>query len=993
MYAQGGRDVRRRREGTNKPPVTEVKPETTTVKPAEAGFIISGKVLDAADGTTLPGAYIKLKETMQGTLTNDNGDFKLRVATENSVEVVINYIGYTTRTLTLRPGPTPITIQLKEGSLTTEEVVVSASRVSEKLKETSASITKLTLTDLRNASTLNLYEAISTTKELDGVSVGIGYKVYNARGFLAVINNRFSQRYDGVEFLTPGSNASAGNLLAPPDMDIENAEIVVGSASALYGPSAVNGLLNLRTRSPFDYTGVSFTTRIGINHINSPSFSPKLLGEVGFRYGRKVSEKFAYKFSFSGFRATDWVGDNNADGANYLGTTNTLFAPPGPGNAGYDGTNIFGDGNAFIFSYLNFQFLNPAPNPISPADLIRVGRTGYREEDLTDYNFYNYKFSAALHYRFKPRHELVVGSNITNTTALTPFIQRDKINNFWFHQHRVEVTGPSYFVRAYTSLQANTSLVSMQAVGSSLNRIYKGNEDWFTQYLYIYGTTTANNDINSALGIVRPGWVPLPVGNDAAARQFADSDNSDLAAYLTGIGDPRAIYFLGGSRLLPNTPVFDSTISVLRNTYSTNAVTANSNGSRFADYTGLGHVEGQYDFSEKLKNLPIQVGGSVRYYSISSNGTFYTDLPGSSRSTYEYGAYFQIGRQFFDERFKISASVRVDGNQFVTPQVSPRVSLTFSMDRNRRGFLRASFQRANRLPTVLQQFQQTDLGTFQQLSSQILVSEQSAFAQNLAQFNYTLESFRRYVNSEISNMPNPSILTTFPFKALQPEVINAFELGFRTTMDPGGTYIDLAVFYNDYTNFIGLVPLIGPRFNPDGTLVSPFTIQNLFRFGNVANYQVWANLPDKFSSFGYSLSLTSTLGDNWTTNGSFSYIQFLQPPNTTNVGLVDAYNTPAYKSNITLNGRNFLFKNLSVGLVHRWVDAYQFQVPNFNGFIPAFNVMDASISYDFTKAGLQLKLGGTNILNHRHVEVTFGPTIGSVFFLQLSYDPILFKRR
>ena len=83
----------------------------------------------------------------------------------------------------------------------------------------------------------------------------MGFKVINTRGFANTTNVRFAQLIDGIDNQTPHIGAPMANALGVTDLDIEKVEIIPGTASALYGMNAVNGLANFRTKNPFDTEG------------------------------------------------------------------------------------------------------------------------------------------------------------------------------------------------------------------------------------------------------------------------------------------------------------------------------------------------------------------------------------------------------------------------------------------------------------------------------------------------------------------------------------------------------------------------------------------------------------------------------------------------------------------------------------------------------------------------------------------------------------------
>lgn len=1003
----GQRNVRKRRERQRKVETTPLPAEETPAptKPADErvyrgrSALVKGRVIDADDKSPLISASVKYADSPVGALTDFDGNFTLPVTGTGKVTLLVSYIGYTTSEIQASSGQ-PIEVKLKAGTVATEEVVISSSRISERLKESNTSISKVTLAEVRSSTSSTVYENIANLRELDGVNIGVGYRVYNARGFLAVINNRFSQRYDGMEFLIPGNNASAGNLLGPSDIDVENAEVIVGPASALYGSSAVNGLLNIRTRSPFDFTGLTYSVKTGANHLSGSDFSTQPIFDVNMRYAAKLTKKASYKFSLASFIAQDWVGSTAQDGTNYAGTTNDLryseFVNGLPSSQragldpGYDGTSVFGDEVNFRFTEANFRGseFNPTRPISSPQDVIRVGRTGYKEFDLGNYDFRSYKASFAIHYRPKPNRELVYSSSVAYTNTMSLIVTRDYIKDFIFHQHRIEYTAPRYYLRMYATLQSNPNLINMNALGASINRQYKADDNWFVQYLTALGPQ--RDFVNDLLRQV-PGRTLLPSTTAPldqqllAVRNFADADNSSLAVLLDGSDNPIATYFTGGARLQPGTEAYDQARNRAMGT------SINDGGARISDYTGFVNLDGQYDFSKKqIRDFGLQIGGSIRVYRTSSNGSYYSDGDGSIYP-FEYGVFAQMNDDYsvgkVKSRLKGTYSIRIDGNQDISPRISPRVAFTYALDKGRKGFLRFSAQQAYRFPSLIQQFQDINLGSFRQIGT----GNNALARYGLVDNNFLLTSLNDYTSSFIAGNKSPSLLQTQTFGKLKPELSRTAELGFRTSFDRGNTYIDLSIFYSTYDDFIGLVPVIGGVTLPATGEPVKLNPDNIFRFQNIANYQVWTNLSTSFQSYGYAVAAETYLSTKLKAVANLSYIRFQKIGDERTIGLVDAFNTPNFKSNIALYGSQ-IANHWSFGVSTRWVNSFEFVVPNFRGSVPSYAVVDAVLGYTFWGSGFHLKAGANNLLNHRHVEVTFGPTVGSSFFLQLVFDKMVYRK-
>lgn len=939
--------------------------------------LLSGRVLDAITKEPLPGAIIRLQNSPVGALTDANGKFIINILKPGNVVLVITYTGYSTKMLVANPKGGTIQVMMEEGEIVTDQVVVSASRVPQQLKEASVSITKLSMADISRNPALNVYESFQQVKELEGLNVGIGYKVYNARGFLALVNNRFLQRYDGIDMLIPGNNATVGNLVGIPDLDVQNAEILVGSASVLYGSTAINGLLNITSRSAFEYPGFTSQIRTGINHIGNPISEPTLFQEIGFRYAKVFDKSLAAKLVVSAFRGNDWIADNDEDGANYQGTTNSFSFKSGRGNPGYDGTSVFGDEAFYNFSYLNFFKFSLTPgvtNPIdNPNTILRVSRSGYSEYDLVDYDFLNVKGLFSITKRFRGNVEASYTANLGIVNTMTPLITRDRLENFVFQHHKLELLTPRLSVRLYASLQSNPSMINLTATAGALNRAVKSDNDWLTQYIAVFGAT--NGEVNRVSG-----RAPYSAGSDAAARSFANSNNQSLSGLR-----PSAAYlqsFLGGgARLEPGTSNFDRVLDSVKKVRTTDG------GGRISDYTSFVNLEWQYGLLNGVRNktLDLNIGGSYRNYFVRSFGSFYSDSPESGFNAFDYGFYVNALSRVAGGAVNLNLSARLDGNQSISPKVSPRASVTINIDDGRVGFVRASAQRTFRLPNLVQQFQDLNLGVYRQIGPSRGVPQRYGIAGE--DNNYTLASIQTYTSTFLTGETNSAILETYDISELRPERVTSYEVGFRTSMKPGSTYIDFALFYNQFDDFIGLVPVVGK--SASANLNTPLNA-SLFNVTDLANYQVWSNIPNRFSNYGYSIGVDIAFSESIRLNTNGSFIWFQGGRTSSTIALVDLYNTPVFKANSLLTMSHF-YKNFNFSVNHRWSDTYEFQVPSFSSQIAAFNVVDAAISYDFS--GYQIKLGGTNVLNHYHVEIIYGPSIGAAYFVQVTVDPYLFPRR
>ena len=142
------------------------------------------------------------------------------------------------------------------------EVVVSASRVNEKLLQSPVSIQKAGEKYFHSSAAPTFFDALENLQGVQMITPSLGFRVINARGFANTTNVRFAQLVDGMDMQSPHIGAPIGNSLGPTDLDIDNVEIIPGVASALYGMNTINGMANFTTKNPFNSEGLTIQQKI-----------------------------------------------------------------------------------------------------------------------------------------------------------------------------------------------------------------------------------------------------------------------------------------------------------------------------------------------------------------------------------------------------------------------------------------------------------------------------------------------------------------------------------------------------------------------------------------------------------------------------------------------------------------------------------------------------------------------------------------------------------
>nr|MCU0386429.1 Plug domain-containing protein [Flavihumibacter sp.] len=162
-----------------------------------------------------------------------------------------------------------VNVNLAPSSSLGTEVVVSASRVPEKILESPVSIERVSSAAIRVSPAASYYDIIGSLKGVDLITSSLTFKTPTTRGFANSGNTRFNQLVDGMDNQAPGLNFSVGAIIGLSELDVDNMELLPGASSALYGPGGMNGTLLVSSKNPFKYTGLSFQAKAGMMNTDS----------------------------------------------------------------------------------------------------------------------------------------------------------------------------------------------------------------------------------------------------------------------------------------------------------------------------------------------------------------------------------------------------------------------------------------------------------------------------------------------------------------------------------------------------------------------------------------------------------------------------------------------------------------------------------------------------------------------------------------------------
>jgi outer membrane receptor protein involved in Fe transport len=184
-------------------------------------------------------------------------------------------------------------------------------------------------------------------------TASISFRTVTTRGFVASGNNRFNQLIDGMDNQAPGLNFSVGNIVGLTEPDVANMELLSGASSALYGSGGMNGTLLINSKNPFQYQGLSFNIKQGVNHIDGKQRKAAPFYDWSMRWAKAFNNKFAIKLTGQLMSAKDWEANDYDDVART--STNSKIKPGGnrSNDPNYDGVNVYGDetsANLFLVS-------------------------------------------------------------------------------------------------------------------------------------------------------------------------------------------------------------------------------------------------------------------------------------------------------------------------------------------------------------------------------------------------------------------------------------------------------------------------------------------------------------------------------------------------------------------------------------------------------------------------------------------------------------------
>ena len=898
---------------------------------------VSGKVTDTKTQQPIPGVNVKVLGKTSGTSTDFDGNFSFTVSQDPPFTLEFTYVGYDPLTFEVTENQQKIEVAMTESATSLDEIVVSASRTPESIRESPVTIERMDTRGIKTSTAASFYNSLDNLKGVDVNTNSLTFNSVNTRGFATFSNTRFVQLVDGMDNSSPALNFVLGNLVGMNELDVKSVEIIPGAASALYGANAFNGILFMTSKNPFDYQGVSAYAKSGVT--SQERAGTNFYYDVGVRYAHAFSEKFALKASVSYLQGTDWYADDTNEYQFVAVGKPDRVLPYREGGYDHNGINIYGDEVAVDINSVAKSLEDMGLIPAGVSDLVPhdvVGRTGYLEPDLTDYGAKSAKFDVSLNYRpFGDDLEVIFNSRLGYGSTIYQGTNRYQLKNFMMFQNKLEVRNKNFFVRGYMTGEDAGDSYDMVFTGVNMNR--EDAPQWFGTYVGAY--------IQAVMG-------------GATSDQAHQISRSYADEQIT---------------LVPGTPEFQERFDRITSDPDL------STGSKFIDRTKMYVAEGNYNFRSLLNDyMDLLVGGSYRMYSLNSEGTIFTDYDGSINYN-EFGAYVQATKKLLaDERLKLGASIRYDKNDFFDGNFSPRLSVVYSAGAQKNHNFRASYQTGFRNPTTQDLFIGLNAGRAILVGASPDNLDRDLPGTDLTGRKVYNDSYSVSSVIKFSQTHNPDDLRPVVVDLVKPERVQAFDLGYRGFI--GHVSIDVNAYYNKYKDFISNTVVVTPN---DGTTGDMSGVIDLIN-GNTQVFQAYTNSKADISSYGVNIGLNTKIYDKFDLGLIYQWANF-DFDQASDPDFQAGFNTPEYQVKASIGAVN-LWDHFGFHLNYRWRDEYLREATIANELMPSTSVFDAQLNYTVPGINSMFKIGGTNIGGKEYRAAPGSGPVGSMYYISWVFN-------
>ncbi|MDX9758937.1 MAG: TonB-dependent receptor [Bacteroidota bacterium] len=260
------------------------------------GRTLTGRVTDAT-GMALTGANVIVRGTVLGSATDTDGRYRIQRVPAGPLTIVVSMIGYRKeeRAIVVGEGETRrIDFELEETTLQTGEIIVTAGKHAQSFEEIPVSISTMRGADIEARGIETLDNAL---RRVPGVNITEDQvNIRGSSGYSRALGSRVLLLVDGAPVLAGDAGEIKFDVV--PMFAVDRIEVVKGAGSALYGSSALGGVINVLTREPTQrITRVRLTSGFWDDPYHAEwkwwGESPRWRGGVDLQHG-DVAGDFSY---------------------------------------------------------------------------------------------------------------------------------------------------------------------------------------------------------------------------------------------------------------------------------------------------------------------------------------------------------------------------------------------------------------------------------------------------------------------------------------------------------------------------------------------------------------------------------------------------------------------------------------------------------------------------------------------------------------------------
>lgn len=257
--------------------------------------IIQGKLIDAQTKEPIVGATIRINESLNGTITGNDGTFIIKNLSGSKHTLRITHVSYESIHYAVSSYSKDLVIAMKEAHNNLSQVVVTGTGTHRKMVDSPVPISVIAAKDLKAANITTIEDALTRLNPSFSFSTtGIS---------TSMTMNGVGQDY--VLILVNGKRLTGEDTYQRINLDnVKRIEVLNGAASSLYGTDAVGGVINIITDDPKNTIQTSSNTRVSSKGRFSQSIN------VDANVGKLSSTTNYQHMTGNGWRLSDITTDS-----------------------------------------------------------------------------------------------------------------------------------------------------------------------------------------------------------------------------------------------------------------------------------------------------------------------------------------------------------------------------------------------------------------------------------------------------------------------------------------------------------------------------------------------------------------------------------------------------------------------------------------------------------------------------------------------------------